>query len=98
MVCCSSSPCRIGSLGDRAKRCPEHLFLAPHDVGVRELCARASAEPICSDRWVFLIRPDGETDAGDAALCIAADRRLATPPVDAHGMETISRPTLCCPT
>src|ERR1035438_525339 len=72
-----SAACGIRGVDFGTKRRSEHAVLAAHHVGLCGIRPQARAETVLADASAVRAGPDGEADAGDAAVCAAAARLLA---------------------
>src|SRR5262249_34908975 len=74
----ASSACRIGSVDCRTQGCAEHAFLDAGPLGLYRLCEDRPDFPLLVRPAVIWDRSHGKTDAGIAAVCVAATRLLAS--------------------
>ena len=70
--------CRIRSLDFRTKGCAKHALLDARTNGLYALRQDWSHFPLPHSTVVIWHRSHGKTDAGFAAICIAATRLLAS--------------------
>jgi hypothetical protein len=82
---CFAPPARgIGRMGVRTEGCPQRVFLDIHDVDLRQIRERIQVARIRVQDllWtggvVFCVGVDGQTEAGDLAVCVVVAGLLAT--------------------
>jgi len=88
VVCHSSDQCGVGGVGSGAQERAEHIFLVFEHAVLRLVCSEAGVETVCAGFCQFCFGFDVEADAGDVAVCFAADGLLAA---ESHLFEYTAR-------
>src|SRR5580658_5444340 len=68
----------IGGVGGRAQECAEHFLLLSDARRLWLVCSKAIDPAVRRGAAVFRLQPDGEADAGHAAVCSVATGLLAS--------------------
>jgi len=76
-ICSSPAARRIRGVGRRAKRRTKYLLLVSYNGSLSALHQKPKRRFIIIDAVIIRIGPDGQTYAGNTALCITAARLLA---------------------
>ena len=79
-VCNPSPQCGIGGLGGRTQKRAEYVFLDAGHVQLCPLCGKTGSSEVSMDFAVFYSGFDGQTHAGDLAVCFASAGFLAAGP------------------
>ncbi len=86
-VCTTPAACGVGGLGVAKKRCAQHPFLAADHGELRLVCQAAGGSTISGGSGFLCFGYDGQADACDLAVCVAAYGLLAAEPLSVRSVK-----------